>query len=104
MMKYAIIALALVSTSAFARSDASYLAEICSLKAEHATKAAKLARQGYSWAELEKALTHDGAKKDVDLTHLRTAYYQYSMLDDQSIRSLTYSACQIADLKERLRK
>ena len=60
--------------------------------------------KGYPWAELEKALTHDGAKKDVDLTHLRTAYYQYSMLDDQSTRSLTYSDCKIADMKERLRK
>jgi len=103
-MKYAIIALAFVSSAAFARSQESYLAEICSLKAEHAVRAANLARQGYPWAELEKALTHDGAKKNVDLTHLRTAYYQYSMLDDQSIRSLTYSDCKIADMKERLRK
>ena len=103
-MKYVIIALALVSTSAFARSQESYLAEICSLKAEHAVQAAKLARQGYPWAELEKSLTHDGAKKNVDLTHLRTAYYQYSMLDDQLIRSLTYSDCKIADMKERLHK
>lgn len=104
MMKYAIIALAFVSSAAFARSQESYLAEICSLKAEHAVRTAKLAKQGYPWAELEKSLTHNGAKKDVDLTHLRTAYYQYSMLDDQSIRSLTYSDCKIADMKERLHK
>lgn len=103
-MKYVIIALALASTSAFARSDASYLAEICSIKSEQAVRAAKLARQGYPWENLEKSLTQGGAKKDVDLTYLRTAYYQYSLLDDQSIRSLTYSDCQIADLKERLHK
>ena len=103
-MKYAIIALAFVSSTVFARSQESYLAEICSLKAEQATRVAKLAKQGYPWAELEKSLTHNGAKKGVDLTHLRTAYYQYSMLDNQSIRSLTYSDCKIADLKERLRK
>ena len=103
-MKYAIIALALVSTTAFARSQESYLAEICSLKAEHAVRVAKLARQGYPWAELEKSLIQGGVKKDVDLTYLRTAYYQYSVLDDQSIRSLTYSDCRIADLKERLHK
>ena len=65
-MKYAIIALAFVSSTVFARSQESYLAEICSLKAEHAVRTAKLAKQGYPWAELEKALTHDGAKKDVD--------------------------------------
>lgn len=103
MKKLALIAL-MFAAPAFARSDESYRAEICSLKAEHAVRAANLARQGYPWAELEKTLTHNGAKKDVDLTYLRTAYYQYSMLDDQSIRSLTYSDCQIEDLKARMKK
>lgn len=105
MKKLVIIATAgLLASAAFARSGESYIAEICALKAEHAVKVANLARQGYPWEDLEKSLTHNGAKKDLDLTHLRTAYYQYSTLDPQSIRALTFSECKLQYLKDQMRK
>lgn len=55
-MKYAIIALAFVSSTAFARSQESYLAEICSLKSEQAVRVAKLAKQGIRGQNLKRLL------------------------------------------------
>lgn len=66
-MKYAIIALAFVSSTAFARSQESYLAEICSLKSEQAVRVAKLAKQGIRGQNLKRLLLTMGPRKMLTL-------------------------------------
>lgn len=92
-MKYAILTLALVSTLATARTAESYTAEICGNKAEGAAGVVYLARQGMAWKEIETRLKQ--SQPNADFTHLRTAYYEYSMFDDQTIKALTFMNCKI---------
>ena len=96
-MKYAIIVLALVSTTAFAGKDSlkvkNLKSSICAAQAEAAVIAADFARMGAPFSEITNSLS-DKVSEGL-LKAVRTSYYSYSKLDDATIKMLTYQTCTI---------
>jgi hypothetical protein len=96
-MKHLILIAALVAAPAFAQPNQElYTAKMCGVIANMATIAANASRAGVPYSELQALTKKDKQTHADDVREVvtRDAFYAYSSMPDDAIRSLSYIKCQ----------